>query len=146
MNITEEVLASNKKEIDKISRALNDVAKFLQLNHVNNNMFDNQQPNIDDFLETLADDLNISNALTILFNKIKEINLSLRSKNVDLNTLIRLDKELKLMLEILGLKFDIICLTEEDINLLNEYNLARASKDFNKSDYIRNILIERNLL
>ena len=109
-------------------------------------MFDNQQPNIDDFLETLADDLNISNALTILFNKIKEINLSLRSKNVDLNTLIRLDKELKLMLEILGLKFDIICLTEEDINLLNEYNLARASKDFNKSDYIRNILIERNLL
>ena len=146
MHITEEVLASNKKEIDKISRALNDVAKFLQLNHVNNNMFDNQQPNIDDFLETLADDLNISNALTILFNKIKEINLSLRSKNVDLNTLIRLDKELKLMLEILGLKFDIICLTEEDINLLNEYNLARASKDFNKSDYIRNILIERNLL
>ena len=146
LNITDEVLASNKKEIDKISRALNDVAKFLQLNHVNNNMFDNQQPNIDDFLETLADDLNISNALTILFNKIKEINLSLRSKNVDLNTLIRLDKELKLMLEILGLKFDIICLTEEDINLLNEYNLARASKDFNKSDYIRNILIERNLL
>ena len=146
LNITEEVLASNKKEIDKISRALNDVAKFLQLNHVNNNMFDNQQPNIDDFLETLADDLNISNALTILFNKIKEINLSLRSKTVDLNTLIRLDKELKVMLEILGLKFDIICLTEEDINLLNEYNLARASKDFNKSDYIRNILIERNLL
>ena len=36
--------------------------------------------------------------------------------------------------------------TEEDKALYNEYMLSKANKDFAKSDEIRNILLERNIL
>ena len=50
------------------------------------------------------------------------------------------------MINILGLRFDIIILEEKDKELLKAYNLARANKDFVKSDEIRKELIERKLI
>ena len=50
------------------------------------------------------------------------------------------------MLYILGLNLDYILLSEDDKKLYNEYNEAKASKDFEKSDNLRKLLIEKNIL
>ena len=49
------------------------------------------------------------------------------------------------MIDLLGLKFDLVKLTSEDITLYEEYNLSKANKDFEKSDQLRRILIERKI-
>ena len=97
-------------------------------------------------MDALADDLNTSNALTQVFSVVKEINQILRTREFDVNLGYEKFLELKDMLYILGLNLDYILLSEDDKKLYNEYNEAKASKDFEKSDNLRKSLIEKNIL
>ncbi len=85
------------------------------------------------FKEALEDNLNTSNALTVLFDVLKNNNLD------DYNKLIVIedfDKVLSLDL----LKDDNV-IPKEINDLVNERNIAKSNKDFNKSDEIRDKLL-----
>ena len=144
LKLSDELLENNLNEINKIQKTLNDVRIFLQFNEIDYNS-DNRY-NIDKFIDYLCDDLNISNAMSELFNETKIINQELRKKDKDIQTLILHHNNLLKMINVLGLRFDIIILEEKDKELLKAYNLARANKDFAKSDEIRKELIERKLI
>ncbi|MGM9858802.1 MAG: cysteine--tRNA ligase [Bacilli bacterium] len=145
VNFTDEMLASNEKELNKIQMALKQLAVKLQLLDVDLNK-DEKAKDIHLFLDALADDLNTSNALTQVFSVVKEVNQILRTREFDVNLGYEKFLELKDMLYILGLNLDYILLSEDDKKLYNEYNEAKASKDFEKSDNLRKLLIERNIL
>jgi len=101
---------------------------------------------IEPFLNALADDLNTANALFEVFNIVKLINQETRQRECDLNKLNNLFKTLTDMLFVLGLDIEYTKLSEDDINLYNEYLASKANKDFARSDEIRNELIKRKIM
>ncbi|MCQ2787131.1 MAG: hypothetical protein MJ199_01885, partial [Bacilli bacterium] len=94
----------------------------------------------------LADDLNVSNALTILFDTLKIINNELRNKNADIKKLSNIFMMVKDMLYLLGLNLAYPVLTSEDYKLLEDYEIARNNKDYQTSDKLRAILLNKKII
>ena len=99
---------------------------------------------IDKFIDTLLDDLNTSNAQTVVFEVTKLLNQSLRGK--DFNVLAKYYNTLKECVDVLGLVFNERELNNEDKELFNKWNELKANKDFEKADEVRKSLIEHGLL
>lgn len=143
LNISDEILSNAQNEINKISTCLNSISKYMQLNNLQKVSEDLL---LDKFIDALCDDLNISNAMSEVFFIVKELNTLLRTKEKDNNRIVIYYSTLLKMLEILGLKFDILKLSNEDIQLLNQYNEARINKDYALSDSLRNELLKKGIL
>lgn len=146
VNFTEDTIKSASSEVNKISSAYKQMALLLQSKNIDLDKITGSSEYLDNFLSYLADDLNTANAMSELFALIKEANQLLRNKEADLNRLSILFKSMRDMLSILGLDITYIRLNEEDLKLYQEYLLARENKDFAKSDELRQILIQRNIL
>ena len=98
------------------------------------------------FLENLANDINIPNGVTNLLDLIKEANVELRKKDKDLNVLKEDFYAITKISYILGLHFTPSKLSDEDLSIYKAYLLAKENKDFAKSDELRKVLIEKNIL
>lgn len=144
VNFTDDIILASKQEINKMEMVFKQLALVLQVNSCN---FENFTPKyIDKFLTSLADDLNTSNALSEVYQIVKEANMTLRTREVDLVKAGDLFKTLQDMFYVLGLNINYVKLSEEDLSLYREYMNAKANKDFVKSDEIRKTLIERGIL
>lgn len=144
VNFTDDIILASKQEINKMEMVFKQLALVLQVNSCN---FENFTPKyIDKFLTSLADDLNTSNALSEVYQIVKEANMTLRTREVDLVKAGDLFKTLQDMFYVLGLNINYVKLCEEDLSLYREYMNAKANKDFVKSDEIRKTLIERGIL
>lgn len=101
----------------------------------------------EEFIAAMQDDFNTADALTVLFNLTKEINLMLCDENKSLSKYI-INKAMSVFDElsgILGLMYDAQndSLAKEQINeLVNQREMARKTKDFKKADEIREELIK----
>lgn len=144
VKFNQETIANTQAIIERIINTYNKIAVKLQLSDVDLNSLKNS--NIIPFVNSLADDLNVSNALTYLFDVLKDANNDLRKKPCDLNKLSIAYKSIKDMLDLLGLKIIPHTLNNEDKQLLKKYELARSNKDYQKSDILRKELIKRNLI
>ncbi len=144
VNFSEDLLLANAKELTKITNVMKQLAVLLQLNDIG---LDGKCATfIEPFLNALADDLNTANALSELYNVIRQANQAMRTKEVDLKLLEQLFATIRDEVSILGLNIAYPTLNNDDKKLLIEYNLAKANKDFATSDSIRSKLIERNIL
>lgn len=101
---------------------------------------------IDKFVDYLADDLNIANAITILESQIKVALNLLRRPVPDKSQLETSSGTLSKLFDLLGLRFDLLHLTDADKELLDRYEKARTEKDYATSDALRGELMERNLI
>ncbi len=144
VNLTPEIIASNSAELLKVETAYCQLGVAIQL--AGKPLPQGPSDAIVSFLEALADDLNTSNALTVLYSTVKEANLVLRARPVDLEKASRLYQALGDMFSILGLSIDSPFLTEEDKKLYQSYVDAKAAKDFAKSDELRQKLMARKIL
>lgn len=144
VNFSEDLLLTNAKELTKITNVMKKLAVLLQLNDIG---LDGKCATfIEPFLNALADDLNTANALSELYNVIRQANQAMRTKEVDLKLLEQLFATIRDEVSILGLNIAYPTLNNDDKKLLIEYNLAKANKDYATSDSIRSKLIERNIL
>ena len=142
INFSSEVMDSATKEVNKIMEPLRQANIKLQLNNVECKDVDNDL--IDKFIDTLLDDLNTSNAQTVVFEVTKLLNQSLRGK--DFNVLAKYYNTLKECVDVLGLVFNERKLSNEDKELFNKWNEFKANKDFEKADEVRKSLMEHGLL
>ena len=101
---------------------------------------------MDNFVSALADDLNTANALSELYNIVKETNQLLRARPVDYDKLLNNFKTLTDMFYCLGLDIKYVELSDEDKALYKEYNLSKENKDFARSDELRKVLIEKGIM
>lgn len=144
VNYTEENLNAMDKLVNKYATCLKKANIKLQLNNIEKgNVIESYY---EDFMNALANDLNVANALTSIDKCTKEINSHLINKECDYSLLASLYTTLCTMLDILGLKFDLPKLNNDDIELLKKYNIARDNKDYQTSDSLRSILIEKGLI
>lgn len=143
VNFSSEALEASKNDIDKITRSLKQISVYLQENKVIGEV---NKLLLSPFLEALADDLNTSNALTELYALLGTANKTLRTREVDKTLLANQYATILKMLEILGLKIALPLLDENDLQLLKEYAAAKANKDFVRSDELRSLLQQRQIL
>lgn len=144
VNYTEENLLSMDKLANKYENALKKANAKLQIQGIKEGSL--IQDDYEEFMNALADDLNVANALSVVDREIKEINSLTMKKDADMLRLSSLFITITKLFDILGLKFNLPKILEEDIALVQEYEKARADKDFAKSDELRPLLMKKGLL
>ena len=98
------------------------------------------------FLTEMAQDFNTPNAITILYQVLKDVNIALRQKEKDFNLLNQLQKTIDAMLYVLGLEVNVKSLTVEQKDLVQKWNEARLNKDFATADALRAKITEQGIV
>jgi cysteinyl-tRNA synthetase len=119
LTFTFEVMETAKIELEKIENSYRQLAVSLQL--ANFDLSEEQETDIPQFMEHLANDLNTPNALTELFAIIKKANGALRQSSLDYLVLRKLFSSIGAMLNILGIFVDYPRLSKEDKHMYAEY-------------------------
>lgn len=145
LNINEESVDTSRKELEKVSNSLKQAYVKAGLADV---AF---QEDIDmgvyqPFLDAMADDLNTPNGFAALFEANKQLNQSLRQREVDFVKVAGLVNAMQQMLSVLGIEVNKITLCDEDKAIFTKWNEAKAVKDFAKADEYRAQLQEKGLL
>jgi len=92
--------------------------------------------------EIMNEDFNTSNLITYLLELVKDLNVKLRNKE----DYIDIYDTINLIVYILGLKYDFVDLSSEDIEMYKEWINARNNKDFEKADELRNKLLDKKII
>lgn len=145
INFSDEIFDAAISELNKIYTSLKQASLKLDLSDsfTINTIDENYK---DKYLEQLADDMNVSGAMTILYDVVKELNQTIRTREVNLLRLNELFNTLNYMLDLIGMnKYD-RRLTDLEKALYNDWVDAKTLKDFVKADEIRKQLIEKGIL
>ena len=100
---------------------------------------------VEEFKEAMSNDFNTANAITAIFKVTKLINNYLRERVVQYDALLESLQALKSMLWVLGVSVNVAPLTEEEKELVNKWNQAKAAKDFETADKLRNEIVSKNI-
>lgn len=144
VNISQIIIDNAQQELKKIQLGVAQLASFIQLQGGSISGQRGTAPHA--FLSALADDINTSNALTILQQHLKEANGLLRQTLPSMDNLLNRFFTIQAMLSILGLAIEFPILTADDRQLYKEYLEAKSKQNFGRSDEIRKILHKRNIL
>ncbi|MFA7110263.1 MAG: cysteine--tRNA ligase [Bacilli bacterium] len=144
LTFTFEVMETAKIELEKIENSYRQLAVSLQL--ANFDLSEEQETDIPQFMEHLANDLNTPNAITELFAIIKKANGALRQSSLDYLVLRKLFSSIGAMLNILGILIDYPRLSKEDKHMYAEYLKYKNDKNYAESDRLRKILMAKHIL
>ncbi len=145
LNFTDEVVNNVKKEVNKVQTVLNQASLYLQT-HNSTIHADYDMCTLNAMAEILEDDLNTSNALTSILDQVKLLNSSLRVREKDNDLIANQYATLQKMADVVGLKFDVKVLNDEDIELYGKWEAYKQAKDFENADKARQELINRGVL
>lgn len=144
INFTDEIFSSAVSELNKIYTSLKQASLKLDIAAAFDDELDELY--VDKYLNCLADDLNISTAMTVLYDVIKELNMSLRNREINLKKISKLFNTANYMLDLIGMKKYDKKLSEHEKELYEQWNNAKANKDFELADKYRSQLIEKGVL
>ena len=138
LNFTDEVFKEAQVLDEKIYNALKQANLVIQVNSLNvGELKEDKKIN-----EIMDEDFNTPNLITYLIDLIKDLNVALRNNsNIE-----EIYDKIMLVNQILGLKYDLYVMSEEDKELYSKWLDYRKNKNFNKADELRTILVERNIL
>ena len=143
LNFSDDTVKDASSIVTKLTSVYKQLNLLLNVNGIDLN---GNSAKVKPFLENLANDINIPNGVTNLLDLIKEANVELRKKDKDLNILKEDFYAITKISYILGLHFTPSKLSDEDLSIYKAYLLAKENKDFAKSDELRKVLIEKNIL
>ncbi len=137
-NIKEELFKECGLLDDKIYNTLKQANLQIQVNNITINQV-KQDKNINKIMD---EDFNTPNLITYLLELIKELNTAIRN-NGEISLLY--DK-INLIINILGLHYDLKTLSEDDKKTYQEWLKAKENKDYTKADELRKTLVNNNIL
>ncbi len=143
VSFTEETVQSCANELARIQKAYNQLAVAIQLENGDPH---SKQIDVKDFVTAMADDLNTSNAIAAIFEKVKMANVELRKNPKNLQEIQGIFGSLSAMLEVFGIRFEMPVLTDELRKIYKEYLALKSEKRFEESDKLRDVLIKHNIL
>ncbi|SFH57586.1 cysteine--tRNA ligase [Pisciglobus halotolerans] len=99
------------------------------------------------FIKEMDDDINTANGITVIYEMIKQMNIYSEQKTVSKVVLEKMQQQLSDWMAIFGITFAEEELLDERIEqLIDERNQARAEKNFQRSDEIRDLLKEYGIM
>ena len=131
-----------KTEYEKFVRTYKQSLYELQYKNALTNDVDEQD--LEAFRNYMDDDFNVQNVLTLLDSIVKQINVSLRSK--DYQTLGKKLNTFKKILDVLGVDLFVNLMNDEQLECYKNWQEARLNKDFEKADVYRGKLVEWKIL
>lgn len=141
----DETFNAAKTELNKIETVLKQVEVKSQIsNQQLSNSYNNKK--YLEFLAQMQDDLNTPNAYMVIFDTVKLLNQSLRTKDINWQEVSNNYNAIIKMLDILGIFIKKVELTDEDKDIYNKWNEAKTNKDFETADKYREILGEKGIL
>ena len=143
VSFTEETVQSTVNELAKVEKAYNQLAVAIQLN---NGDLKATNYDVNDFVNAMADDLNTSNAIAAMFEKVKLANVELRKRPQNLQEIQGIFASLSIMLDVFGIKFEMPILTDKLRKVYEEYLSLKAEKRFEESDKLRDVLIQNKII
>ena len=139
LDISDTLLNESTSIDEKIFNAIKQAKLFIDLNNLE------IKTDIKDetFEGYMNDDFNTSNVFTYILDLVKVLNQKVRNKD---ESLINEYNILNTILEVMGIKYDIVTLSDEQKSLYNEWLRFREEKNFVEADRIRTLLQEANIL
>lgn len=101
---------------------------------------------VDEVIGHLSDDLNSANALSVAERETRKALTLLRSERTPLENLVRSAATVRRIMDLLGIQVEPRSLSEEERELYSQYQEARAAKDFETSDRLRSLLMDKGIL
>ena len=144
INFTDEIFTSAKSELNKVYFSLKQASIKLDINDAFDDL--ENEKFMDDYLSCLANDLNVSDAMTVLFNAVKELNQLIRARDVNYKAVSQLFNTINHMLDLIGIYPYSKKLTKEEKEIYYAWQNAKDSKDYSKADELRNKLMEKGIL
>lgn len=145
LRLTDEYIEQSKTELAKIYSSLNKAyATLILADKIWHDDFDSSL--IEAFLEPLRDDFNTANAYKVIFDTMKDLNNSLRGRDLDYQKINELANTVIKMVAILGIDYEMMEISEEDLKNYDLWNEAKENKDFDLADKYRNLLMEKGLI
>lgn len=137
-NIKEELFKECGLLDDKIYNTLKQANLQIQVSNITINQV-KQDENINKIMD---EDFNTPNLITYLLELIKELNTAIRNKG----EISLLYDKINLIINILGLHYDLKTLSEDDKKTYQEWLKAKENKDYTKADELRKTLVNNNIL
>jgi cysteinyl-tRNA synthetase len=137
-NIKEELFKECGLLDDKIYNTLKQANLQIQVNNITINQV-KQDENINKIMD---EDFNTPNLITYLLELIKELNTAIRNTG----EISLLYDKINLIINILGLHYDLKTLSEDDKKTYQEWLKAKENKDYTKADELRKTLVNNNIL
>ena len=144
LDFSENTLEAAKAEVSKIELALKQAEVKAQIAEVS--LEGELDSHWEPFMDAMNDDLNTPNAYKTIFDAVKELNQSLRQREINYAEVGSHYTTIKKMLSVLGIFIKETVLTEEDRDNYQKWNEAKKAKDFETADRYRALLQERNIL
>ena len=144
LDFSESTLEAAKAEVGKIELALRQAEVKAQI--ANESLEAPVDAHWEQFMDAMRDDLNTPNAYKAVFDSVKELNQSLRQREINYAEVGSHYSAIKKMLSVLGIFIPETVLTEEDRDNYQKWNEAKKAKDFETADKYRALLQERNIL
>lgn len=152
VNFSDHVMEQMKSGLDRIYNGkykiedLLEVTEEREINNEDEEIIKMIDENINSFEEAMDDDLNTADAITAVYNLIKEGNTYLDEES-NKKVVKKAYDALMTMTDVLGiLKRERVEITDEDIlALIDEREEARKNKDYGRADEIRDRLLEKGI-
>ncbi len=146
INFSDEVFNNAISELNKVYTPLKQANLKLQVESSISFPLSIDEEKYDLFLKALADDLNTSLAISILFEELKKLNMTLRQKTIDFKVLAKSLNTCNHMLSILGMEEVNKIFTEEEKNLYHQWNDFKKNQMYEQADQLRKELIKKGIL
>lgn len=146
LTISQTVMENAVKELGKIEKPLRQALFQLCLADQYKPDSKKDEASWKTFMDAMEDDLNTPNAISALQATVKELNQSLRKRDLDYTLLNELYASVTGMLSVLGIDLGITPPTEEQKQLYRDWKDAVRSKDFAKADECRASLMKLGLV
>lgn len=141
LNYSDEIMQTMEQEVLKFKTALNQAKNFMILNHID---YATNPNKVDpELIDVLSDNLNLNNAITVLYKINKQLNIALRNKEAP--TIKDLYFVLLNSLSLMGIEF-VNQHDEQTIALLKEWNAKLVDKKYEEADVIRTELMQKGIL
>lgn len=144
LNFSEELIEATTKEIEKFTSALKQANIIKAQAKLKETAID--QKRFKEFMNNMNDDLNTSNAITVIQDTTKHLNQLVRAKDSDAKEVVILKNTIEKMLSILGIFIELPNIDQAVLDLLAKWEKAQADKDFTAADKYRQQLQEMNIL
>lgn len=145
LNLSNESFTTAQKELGRIETAYRQAQVKLQIADANKS--DEVDTTLwQSFLDALNDDLNTPNAISTVFEAVKQLNQSLRTRQMDTDKVSMLLNTVEKMLYVLGIEFEPVVLTTEDKETYRAWREAVKAKNFDVADTYRAKLQAKGIL
>ncbi|MBM7452895.1 cysteinyl-tRNA synthetase [Acholeplasma morum] len=139
INYTDELMKQFDNEWQRIKRAMKQA--FLEISVNKHNQVDLNLEALEQFKSAMDDDFNVANALSVIYEQLKNMNRSKDVKEIAIGY-----HTIALMLRILGIELDLMPLSKEQIEQYLAWQQARAEKRYQEADKLRIQLVEMGVL